>query len=79
MTITLCCSHQVDDFDDEVCLSLKDQAIDYYEEKFVRAISYGGYCKKCADEYEKLGIVLHNEQEEQDWLSGKMPDADCLP
>lgn len=78
MSITLCCCHVVDDFDDEVCLSLKDQAIDYDQEGFVRAVSYGGYCKKCADEYEKLGIVLHNEQEEDDWLSGKMPDSDWI-
>lgn len=75
MTITLCCCHKVGDMDDGIPLALKDMMADYDEDKMVRAITYGDYCKKCADDYEKLGCVLHNEQEEKDWLSGKMADA----
>lgn len=76
MTITLCCGHKVDDFDDVVRLSMKEYAPDYSIDELVRAISYGGYCKECAARYEKWNMVLRNEQEEKDWLSGKMPDTE---
>lgn len=76
MTIILCCGHKIDDFDDEVCLSLKDHFNDYDNDRIGRAVSYGGYCKKCAAQYEEWGMVLHNKQEEDDWLSGKIPDTE---
>ena len=76
MSITLSCCHKVEEFEDGVSLALKDQAIDFEEDKLVRSISYGEYCKECAAEYEKLDCILHNEKEEEDWLSGKMPDSE---
>jgi hypothetical protein len=53
---------------------LKDYYTDYDKAEFCRAVSFGCYCKECAAQYEKWGLVLHNEQEEDDWLSGVMPD-----
>lgn len=76
MTIILCCCHKIDDFEDEVCLSLKEYLPDYSRDEIVRAYTYGGYCKECADQYEKWGMVLRNQQEIDDWLSGKTPDIE---
>jgi hypothetical protein len=74
MTTRLCCGHILGDLEDEICLKLKDYYTDYDKAEFCRAVSFGCYCKECAAQYEKWGLVLHNEQEEDDWLSGVMPD-----
>jgi len=76
MTLTLCCCHKVEDFEDAVSLAMKAEAIDFCADELGRAIRYGYYCKECAAEYEKLDCVLHNEKEEKDWMSGKMPDSE---
>jgi len=36
-----------------------------------RVLCYVCVCDKCAKEYEEAGIVLHSEQEEQNWLNNK--------
>jgi len=60
------CHHEIDDFDEQVMLSIKE-----YTRECQRCVSYGAYCKKCAGELEASGCVLHNEDEERAWLSGK--------
>lgn len=72
--IRLCCGHWIDDFDNEVRLYLKT-----YSRECERVVSYGGYCKKCAKEYEEMGVILHNEQEQEDWIRGITPDPEMLP
>ena len=74
MSIILCCGHALEDFTDGVPLKTKDYYIDYDSESIKRAFSFGVYCKTCAAQYEGWGLILHNEQEETDWLFGKMPD-----
>ena len=66
MTIILSCGHKVEDFDDEIHGAVADYARDN-----TRAISYMALCKQCYDEYEKDGMILHDEGEENKWLYGK--------
>jgi hypothetical protein len=58
-----CEKESLDDFTD---LCIKEYARDCE-----RCLSFGCYCTECATELEQLGRVLHNEQEQDDWLSGK--------
>jgi len=77
-SITASCGHVLDEDSWGVDLSLMEWDNDYDNGGYIRVVSYGNYCEKCAAEYEKLGIVLHNKQEEQDWLNGKIdyPEID---
>jgi hypothetical protein len=49
-----------------------DLAIMDFTRECENAVSYGVYCKACRERYEKTGIVLHNEQEEEKWLRGEL-------
>ena len=61
------CGHVVT-MDTEVTLSLKDISYaDEYNDTHP-AVSFGSYCQACADEYERDGWVLHNEEEENAYL-----------
>lgn len=61
--IRLTCLHEVKDFKDEVQLNLME-----YTRHGERAVSTVVYCKKCAQDAERLGFVLHNKQEEYNWM-----------
>lgn len=37
-----------------------------------KAIFYGSYCLDCAKELEQDGWVLHNEEEQMEWLSERV-------
>lgn len=37
-----------------------------------RVVDYGCYCKRCAKEYEKWGIVLDTEERKMQWLRGEI-------
>jgi hypothetical protein len=71
MSIIGTCGHDITDEWEQVKdgIAIMEHAIDYGSMKFVNAISYCVVCKKCREQYEELGIVLHNEQEEQDWIN----------
>jgi hypothetical protein len=43
-----------------------------YSREGERAVLYGTYCKACRVERETWGIVLHNEQEQEAWMRGKL-------
>lgn len=66
MTIILTCGHKIEDFDDEI-----QCAVAGYSRSFGRAVFYKSLCKQCYDEYEKDGMILHDEGEENKWLGGK--------
>lgn len=37
-----------------------------------RAIIHGSYCYKCVEYYKSIGLVLFNDRDVNDWLSGKL-------
>ena len=60
------CGHEIVNYpEDEVCLSIMSVSRDGK-----RAVSYGSYCKVCAEDYLAWGLVLRNTKEEQDWFDG---------
>jgi len=66
------CGHEIVNYpEDEVCLSMME-----YDREGERVVLYGSFCKPCAKMYEGFGIVLHTEQEKQDWLDGSTDDPD---
>jgi len=67
-TVTGTCGHELRGVDDNM-LTIKDHFNDYDEWKIKRCIAYVCVCDWCAKRYEKDGIVLHNEQEEKEWLN----------
>ncbi len=64
--IHLCCGHMVDSFDEETPLSIKE----IEQETGSPVISYGSYCKDCAEQYKKDGITLNSKEEEESYLAG---------
>lgn len=59
------CGHEIYNFDYQ--LSIME-----YDAEANRVISYVIVCLNCKNLYEKWGIVLHNEQEQSDWLNYKL-------
>ncbi len=57
------CGHKVDDIDSLYDLQLQD-----YTSDGDKCISYVVFCKDCADQYEKEGLVIHTKEEESTWL-----------
>lgn len=43
----------------------------------VNAVSVRTACKKCREDYERVGLVLHNPDEESAWLKSK--EVECIP
>ena len=74
-TVTGTCGHELRGVDDNM-LTIKEHFNDYDEWKIKRCIAYVCVCDWCAKEYEKDGIVLHNEQEEKEWLNGDSQISD---
>jgi hypothetical protein len=68
-TVTGTCGHELRGVDDNE-LRIKDHFNDYDEGLIKRCIGCVCVCDKCAKRYEKKGMVLHNEQEEKEWLNG---------
>lgn len=48
-----------------------DRSVAGYSKDNSRAVHYMALCKQCYDEYEKEGLILHDEGEENKWLGGK--------
>ena len=64
MTLIASCGHSVNDIDDLVDLQFKG-----IDASGKRCISYGCFCQECADQYDLSGKVIHNKEEENEWLS----------
>jgi len=60
------CGHEVEHISDLWKCTIGD-----YDEHNQRCIYYGTACKECYDKYEKDGIILHDEGEENKWMDGK--------
>ena len=65
MTIVTNCGHIVPTIDDVFDLQLKG-----YDHEGKRIVVYQCFCSKCADEKEINNEIIHNQQEESDWLNG---------
>jgi hypothetical protein len=65
------CGHDITDEWDADPRSVDLSIMDFTRE-CENAVSYGCYCKDCRNRYEKMGVVLHNEQEEEKWLRGEL-------
>ena len=65
--ITGTCGHELKD--DGNALAVKEFYNSYGEKRIEKCICYVRVCDECAKEYEKSGIVIHNEQEEREWLN----------
>ena len=74
-TVIGTCGHELRGVDDNM-LTIKDHFNDYDEWKIKRCIAYVCVCDWCAKRYEKDGIVLHNAQEEKEWLNGDSQISD---
>jgi hypothetical protein len=64
--ITGSCGHTVEDMS-----QLMDCSIGDYDEYNQRCVYYVTVCKDCHDKYEKDGIILYDEGEENKWLRVK--------
>jgi hypothetical protein len=69
-SIIASCGHDVSDRERFTLITM-DFRNNYESETIDRCLSSGVYCEDCAVLYESWGIVLHNEFEENQWLSGK--------
>ena len=72
MTMIASCGHDIEN-SYYVSLNTMDFVTNWNEQKMTRCVRFGCYCKECASAYESYGIVLHNLDEQNDWLSGKTP------
>lgn len=70
MTIIASCGHDVTNLKSFDLVTM-DFTNDYENKKVVRCIRFGCYCQNCANHYERLGVVLHNFDEQNNWLYGK--------
>ena len=61
--VKLTCGHWITPYEEPVMLSVKD-----YSRTGEKTCSFGSYCKKCAEQYEKEGLVVHNETEVKEWF-----------
>lgn len=61
--ITASCGHNVESVDDLYDLQVKSNAADGSP-----SITYGCYCKSCVDFFESSGLIIHNTQEEYEWV-----------
>lgn len=64
--IVASCGHEV-----EHISHLCECIIGDYDEENQRCVYYTSVCKDCYDKYEKGGMVLHDEGEENKWLGGR--------
>ena len=62
------CGHELKTVEGNV-LRIKDTTIDYMEDTFSNCVAIVSVCDRCKKIYEKMKMVLHNEQEEKQWLS----------
>lgn len=67
MTHYLSCGHELLEDEDYKMLSVKTEYPDKHG--WNKAIFFGSYCLDCAKELEQESLVLHNEQEEIEWLN----------
>ena len=70
MTVIASCGHDISN-SKHVSLNTMDFTTDWNEQKMSRCVRFGCYCVECSNTYEGYGIVLHNLDEQNDWLSGK--------
>ncbi len=71
------CGHVVT-IDTEIILTLKDIVYgDEYNDTHP-AVSFGTYCQACANKYERDGLVLHNEAEENAYLNSNKKEWRAL-
>lgn len=72
MAMFLSCSHESDSFEDVINISIMDVDLDYEKPGWINVIRHMCVCKECYKKYESWGIILKTEQEQQDWLDGKL-------
>jgi len=74
MTHYLSCGHELseDEEGNELCVNLALAATTCDYDGYKHCIHYGSYCLDCAKELEEDGWVLHNEEEEIQWLSERV-------
>jgi hypothetical protein len=63
------CGHDITKEQEKDFFSCSLSIMDYTEEG-CRAIRYLTACASCRKEYESWGIVLHNNDEETEWIAG---------
>ncbi len=62
--VTGSCGHQLTDIEDMgIGIAVKD-----YFKDGGKAVCYMSVCTKCAEFYEKSGLILKTEQSQNDWL-----------
>lgn len=70
MTITATCGHDISgEFIAETVVTVK--AVTREGE---RAVGLRTACLRCRRDYERVGLVLHDHHEEQEWLHGELPE-----
>lgn len=71
MTHYLSCGHELleDEDGNELYLILSTKSYSVGEDGWVNTVLHGSYCLDCAKELEQESLVLHNEQEEIEWLN----------
>lgn len=69
MTIVTNCGHVVQSIDDVFDLQIKG-----YDDEGKRIVVYQCFCSACADEKELNNEIIHNQQEEYEWLNGFSDD-----
>lgn len=69
MSVIASCGHDIAN-SESISLQTMDFTTDWEKEEITRCIRYGLYCVECATAYESYGIVLHSNEERDDWLSG---------
>lgn len=70
MGITIAsCGHTIGENEEMYSITTKDH--DITETGWQRVIIHQTVCKSCKEEYEAEGLILYNENEELDWLTGR--------
>lgn len=64
--ITASCGHTV-----EHISHLWNCTIATYNKEYIRALEYTSLCKECYEWHETEGVVLYDENQENEWMYGK--------
>jgi len=67
------CGHWATDIDDNgILVALKAHDVAQNDRcGFFRSIHYGNYCTECYNNADKMGHVLHTDEEEMAWIRGE--------
>lgn len=64
----LSCGHSVDNLLDSYLVAVKDEAYDYYEQKFYPAVSNQCVCRECYDLMIDADMILPTLEDEENYL-----------